>query len=229
MTTKTILAAAAATVLALPAAAQAHVTIQPRELPAGGFTVINVRVPNERDDASTTKVDVQLPDGFVFASYQPVPGWKVRLTREKADRPIEIEGERYEEQVARVTISGGRIAPGQFMDFPLSVRMPDGDAGTKLTFRALQTYSSGEVVRWIGSPDSDEPAPQVTLTAAAGHGATAPAAGTAPVERPPAAATGGDDGNGLAVAALTVGALGLAAGLLALGVARRPRGGAATG
>ena len=42
--------------------------------------------------------------------------------------------------------------------------MPN-QAGKALTFKALQTYSSGEVVRWIGPPDAEEPAPQVTLTA----------------------------------------------------------------
>ena len=52
--------------------------------------------------------------------------------------------------------------------------MPKGEAGEKLTFKALQTYEDGEVVRWIGPEDADEPAPVVTLTAAdsgGGHGA----------------------------------------------------------
>ena len=36
---------------------------------------------------------------------------------------------------------------------------PD-EPGTSLTFKALQTYDDGEVVRWIGAPDADEPAPR---------------------------------------------------------------------
>jgi periplasmic copper chaperone A len=48
--------ACAATALAAPAAAQAHVTLQPTEVPAGGFTRLDVRIPNERDNADTTKV-----------------------------------------------------------------------------------------------------------------------------------------------------------------------------
>ena len=48
------------------------------------------------------------------------------------------------------------------------VRIPD-KAGEKLTFKALQTYSGGEVVRWIGAEDSDNPAPIVTVTEAAGR------------------------------------------------------------
>ena len=54
----------------------------------------------------------------------------------------------------------------------MSVQIP-GKAGDELTFKALQTYSDGDVVRWIGAPDSEQPAPQVKVTAAAedGHAA----------------------------------------------------------
>ena len=68
MQRKTAVAAVAASALAAPAAADAHVTLQPNTAAAGAFTVENVRVPNERDKASTVKVDLQLPHGFVFAS-----------------------------------------------------------------------------------------------------------------------------------------------------------------
>ena len=54
---------------------------------------------------------------------------------------------------------------GAFRDFGLSVQIP-GKAGDKLTFKALQTYSDGEVVRWIGPEGSDTPAPIVTVEAA---------------------------------------------------------------
>ena len=49
---------AAAGALAAPAAAQAHVTLQPKTAQAGSFTVLDVRVPNERNQTSTVKVDV---------------------------------------------------------------------------------------------------------------------------------------------------------------------------
>src|SRR5262245_36855716 len=67
--------------LAVPAAASAHVTLQPNTAPAGGFTRLNVRVPNERDDAGTTKVRVQMPEGFEFVSYEPRPGWNVDVKK----------------------------------------------------------------------------------------------------------------------------------------------------
>jgi hypothetical protein len=50
-----------------------------------------------------------------------------------------------------------------------------GDAGDVHTFRALQTYSNGERVRWYGKPDADLPAPTLTVTAPApeSHGLAA--------------------------------------------------------
>ena len=76
MSKKPILAGAiAAAVLAAPAAAQAHVTVNPREVTAGSFSVMTVRVPNERDNKGTVKVDVRFPDGFYSLSYKKVPGW----------------------------------------------------------------------------------------------------------------------------------------------------------
>jgi periplasmic copper chaperone A len=216
--------------LALPAAASAHVTLQPDTAPADGFTRLDVRVPNERDDAATVKVDVQLPPGFAFVSYEPRPGWKVAVKREKAEQPIEVEGGfEVDEEIRQITWSGGRIGPGEFVDFGLSLRMPKGEAGDKLTFKALQTYEDGEVVRWIGPEDADEPAPIVTLTAAAsggGHGApgssgdTATSSDDAAGAQEPAttgaenaaATVEADEGSdGLAIAALAVAVIALLA------------------
>ena len=147
----------------------------------------------------------------------------------KLATPVTSEGETQTEEVDAITFTaaGGNdgIEPGQFQDFGISVRLPERPAGTKLTFKALQTYAGGEVVRWIGGPDADEPAPQVTLTAAAddaaAHGDPAQAEETAA-----AGTTGGDEdddggGNGLAIVALVVGGLGLLAGVAGLLTARR--------
>jgi periplasmic copper chaperone A len=217
-----IVAAVGVAILALAPTAGAHVTLQPEQAPAGGFTRLDVRVPNERDNAGTTKVEVQMPPGFIFASYEPVPGWDIELSMRKLDKPVEVFGEQQTEEVGQITFTAdgeaNAIRPGEFQDFGLSLGMPEGKAGSKLTFKSLQTYSNGEVVRWIGPPDSEEPAPQVELTAAEEEAASAPAA-----EEPAAApATEEDnDGNGLAIAALIVGAAGLAAGVAALLLGRR--------
>src|ERR1700742_3207344 len=103
---RSIAVATALAALAAPAAAQAHVTLQPEEVPAGGFTRLDVRVPNERDDAGTTKVEVEFPPGFAFVSTQPVPGWTAVVKKRKAAKPIEAEGEKLTEEVDTVTWTG---------------------------------------------------------------------------------------------------------------------------
>jgi periplasmic copper chaperone A len=219
MKIKLMLALFGAFALMVPASAGAPVTLQPSEAAAGDFTVLDVRVPNETDDSGTTKVDVQFPPGFIFASYQPVPGWSVKVQMEKLAKPITSHGEEITEQVAQMTWTvdgaGSAIAPGQFLDFPISVQIP-GEAGDTLTFKALQTYDDGEVVRWIGSPDSEEPAPQVTVTEGnEEHAAVATADDDTDSD------DSDDGGDGLAIAALIVGVLALLLGGAALARSRR--------
>ncbi|MCW3001964.1 MAG: nuclear export factor [Conexibacter sp.] len=231
----TLAATIAAGALAVPAAAQAHVTLQPQQAPAGAYVVENVRVPNETDNATTTKVAVQLPDGFASAAYQPVPGWTTKVTKAKLATPAKTDDGTVTEGVKTITwtakSSSAGIAPGQFHDFPLSVQIP-GKAGDTLTFKALQTYGDGKVVRWIGAPDAAEPAPQVRVVAAtATHGAGAATGGTGTTEQTSGTGAGtsavaatpaaGGDSDTLGIVALIVGALGLLAGAAALASSRR--------
>jgi uncharacterized protein len=220
-----VLAAAAG----FPAAAQAHVTVQPNTATAGGYTRLDVRVPTEREDASTSKLVVKLPDGFASASYEPVPGWSVKVATKKLKTPITTDDGQITEGVDTITWTAkskqDAIPPGAFQDFGLSLKIPDKPG--KLTFKALQTYSNGEVVRRIGGESSDTPAPVVTTTPA---GASAESATPAPSPAATAAAATAapakqDDGssNGLAIAALIVGALGLITGVAGLLAARRSR------
>jgi uncharacterized protein YcnI len=162
---------------------------------------------------------VQMPPGFADASYEPVPGWRATIATHKLAKPIKADdGDLLTEELSTITFTatGKGLLPGQFQDFGLSLGLPDKPAGTKLTFKALQTYAGGKVVRWIGAPDTEHPAPQVTLVSADTSGdqaAAAPATTTA---------TADDDGtDGLTIVALIVGALGLLVGGAALVTARR--------
>jgi uncharacterized protein len=228
---KTIAIVTLALLLAAPAVAQAHVTLQPDEIPAGGFARLDVRVPSERDDASTVKVEVKFPPGFEFVSTEPMPGWTTKVTKVRLAKPItNDEGEQVADRVDTITWTGdgkqGKIGPGQFQDFGLSVGVPD-EAGTSLTFKALQTYDDGKVVRWIGPPKAEEPAPQVKLLAASAGGHTA-TSGSATKVAAVVPANDADENDGaptwLAVLALVVGALGLLAGIAGLMAARRRTG-----
>jgi uncharacterized protein YcnI len=239
------IALAAASALALPSAAQAHVSVHPNEVPVGSFATLGIRVPSESETANTVKVQVQVPPGFVDVSPEALPEWEVKVTKSKLAKPIESDDGPITEAVKQIewTPAPGAkgIEPGEFKSFPISTEIP-GKAGGTLTFKVLQTYSDGEVARWIGSPDSENPAPEIDVTAeggvlqdVAGSEAEPPAAGEAAAgeggegaasESVPVASSSDDSGSGgaskgLAIAALAVAALGLLAGGTALAMSRR--------
>ena len=139
---------------------------------------------------------VQFPPGFLFISHEPVAGWTVTVKMRKLDKPVEAFGERITEQVDTVTFTaerGRRSRPASSRTS--GCRSDARQARTSLTFKALQTYDNGEVVRWIGAPDADEPAPQVKLAAAEGEEPArgGPAADAAAARRPRRDDDEGDD------------------------------------
>ncbi|MFF4356870.1 YcnI family protein [Streptomyces sp. NPDC001604] len=228
-------ALAASAVFVLSAPAFAHVTVQPEGTAAkGGYAVVDFKVPNERDDASTTKLEVSFPTDHPLASALPEPmdGWNIKVTKSKLAKPIEVHGKKISEAVSKITwtADGKGIGPGYFEKFPVSVGALPEDAD-ELTFKALQTYSDNEVVRWIevqkdGAQEPENPAPVLTLSAASedghSHGSSAEDASdeTKTTENTAADTSAASDGSDttarvLAVVGIVVGALGVAYGVLA--------------
>jgi uncharacterized protein YcnI len=230
----TVAALAGATVLLAAVPAFAHVTVQPNTAAKGGYTTVAFKVPNERDGASTVKIEVNLPTDHPIASVslQPVPGWTAKVTTSKLTTPIKTDDGTIDQAVSKIVWSGGQIAPGQFQQFPVSFGPLPSDAAS-LSFKTLQTYSNGEVVRWIeipqdGQSEPQNPAPTLKLTAPADEGAataTATATGT-PAPAPASdgkgaaqASSGGSDSDGtaraLGIAGIVVGAAGVGFGVFA--------------
>ncbi|MFD2764431.1 YcnI family protein [Micromonospora eburnea] len=222
------LAAVATAVLGLPGPASAHVTINPKEASQGGYGRFAFRVPNESDTASTVKVEVVLPENAPVGSVStmPVPGWTVQVEKRKVDPPIEVHGSQLTEAVAKLTWTApanAGVKPGEFQEFPVSMGpLPQVD---QMVFKVLQTYSDGDVSRWIEAPtpggeEPENPAPVLALTAASASAAPAANAPASPV-----AEAGGDDdsdsGTVLGVAGLVAGLAGLILGGLAFLRTRR--------
>src|SRR3954463_9677674 len=93
-------------VLALSAPALAHVSVQPEGTAAkGGYAVVDFKVPNERDNTSTTKLEVSFPTDHPLASAMPEPidGWTIKVTRSKLAEPLEVHGEKITEAVSKIT------------------------------------------------------------------------------------------------------------------------------
>ncbi|MET7426884.1 YcnI family protein [Dactylosporangium sp. NPDC005555] len=216
-------AAAAAAALAFPAAASAHVTVNPSTATQGGYTKVTFRVPNERDDASTTKVEIALPTDTPIASVslKPIQGWTAVAENSKLATPIKTDDGEITDAVSKITWTAGagaEIKPHQFQEFDVSLGpLPVAD---QIVFKALQTYSTGEVVRWIDEPaagaEAEHPAPVLKLTKKTDT--AAPAAGAS---APAATATGAKDDSGdgtaigLGVAGLVLGLAGLIVAVLA--------------
>lgn len=168
----TLLGLAGSALLAEPA--WAHVTVSPNTGTAGGYVTEAFKVPNERDDATTTGFTLDFPTDHPLASVsvEPVPGWTATVTKAKLDKPIKNDDGEVTEAVSSITWTGGSIAAGQFQRFTVAMGPLPGGAAT-LTFKALQTYSDGQVVRWIdvpasGQPEPDHPAPAVSVVDSAG-------------------------------------------------------------
>ncbi|GGX91319.1 YcnI family protein [Streptomyces anandii] len=228
----TVTALAAAGILAAAGVASAHVTVHPESYAKGATDgVLTFRVPNEEDSASTTKVQVFLPTDHPLLGVLVTPqdGWTAKVTETKLKTPVKTDDGTITDAVSEITWTGGKIGPGQYQDFDVAFGQLPDDAG-QLAFKTLQTYSDGNVVRWIEEPQGGEepenPAPVLKLTAEEGEGAAASATGSKSAPAAGTTATAGSDSTarGLGAAGLVVGVLGLAAAAFALVRTRAARG-----
>jgi uncharacterized protein len=208
--------------LALPSVSWAHVDVQPDEVPGGGFSVISFRVPNERDDASTTKLRVLMPVDQPLASVRttPLPGWTIATKDRQLEEPIDFFGSKVSSVVSELTwtATGPGLRPGQFQDFAVSLgQLPESG---EMVFRAIQTYSGGEVVKWneVSVDDSVEPehpAPVLALTAGDDDGHDAGPTTTEPSKDPSATSVSSSTGSDTEAASDDGSSSGLATGLSA--------------
>ena len=148
--------------LAVNSVASAHVRVLPEEVPAGTYEVFTVRAPTERD-IPTTRVRVEVPEGFTITGVEPVPGW---------DYDIEEE----DGVVSAITWSGGEIGETEFQQFDIQGQSPQ-ETG-EYAWNAYQTYADGEVVEWTGAEDTEEPASVVSVAEGGPNDSTAQQSGS---------------------------------------------------
>jgi uncharacterized protein YcnI len=203
----------AVALLALPGFASAHVTANPGTAQQGGYTKVSFRVPNERDTASTTQLEINFPTDHPILSVETraVPGWASTTQKTKLDKPIKTDDGEISEVVSKITWTGGKVPPGSFEEFDVSMGPLPADTD-ELVFKALQTYDNGEVVRWIdmapeGAPEPEHPAPVVKLIPANANQAAVTTTGDAPSSK-------GTWGMVLGIMGIVLGIIGIIVGLL---------------
>jgi uncharacterized protein YcnI len=213
--------------LTLAGPALAHVQVRPTLVAPGDPVLFEVIVPGERDEP-TVEVTLQVPPDVIPFSFEDAPGWE-RTLNEGSDGSIETITWR------------GELAPDGFARFSFLASTPEKEG--EIVWKALQTYEGGEVVRWIGAADSDNPAAVTKVSndaprqnaggeggegadEGAGEPAATPAGGgddSAPAADSEPAAAERDDGDSPVALILSIIALLLGAAALAVALrGRRP-------
>jgi uncharacterized protein YcnI len=182
-----VIAVGAALFVGLGAAgASAHVTIAADKATQGDYAALVFRVPNERDNADTVKIDVRLPPDRPLASVhvKPHPGWSYEIRKTRPATPVEADGAKVTEVVSEIVWTAddpkAGIRPDEYDEFAISAGpLPKSDS---MIFKTLQYYSDGEVVRWIQEPlpnaaEPERPAPVLKLLPPSKTGAARPAGG----------------------------------------------------
>jgi uncharacterized protein YcnI len=168
----------------LAAQAGAHAEIGPPTVQKGASQLFTLAVPTEDEGVTTNQIVLTVPEGFAIDSFEAAPGWK---------RSVQATGSGEEAVVQKVTWTGGKTPTGEDSVF----RFLAQPAKTgNYSFGVQQTYSSGKVVDWSGSENSDTPSPVIDSVSSIGGG--------------------GGGSSTLAVIALILSILALVLGLLGL-------------
>ncbi len=129
----------------IAATASAHVGVEADgDAVAGQPARLVFRVPNERDDASTMTIEIQMPQDLDLTDVvaDEVEGWTITTTTRDGDIVDTITWD----------ATGPGLVGEDSVELPVAVGpLP---AVESLTFPTVQTYDDGEIVRWI------EPAPR---------------------------------------------------------------------
>src|SRR5687768_2342730 len=103
--------------LAVSAPAWAHVVVSPEQVTAGDYETLTVSVPTEKE-VPTTKIRVEVPEGFLLSGVQPVPGWEHTFQEDGG-------------VVRAVTFSGGRYARESSSSSSCRLKPPRKQASTR--------------------------------------------------------------------------------------------------
>jgi uncharacterized protein YcnI len=139
--------AAVALALLIPAGAQGHVSITPRESTAGATEKYVVRVPTE-GKVTTTSAELEVPDGVTIETLAIPAGWKYQVKR---------QGER----IVAITWQMD-IKPGEFAEFAFVARNPRDK--TELVWTLRQRFADGTVTDWTTGPTGTRPTAVTKLT-----------------------------------------------------------------
>jgi uncharacterized protein YcnI len=144
--------------LVVASTASAHARVSPAVSLSKELQLYSLAVPTEKENATTTGVELTVPKGFSIDSFVSSPGWQ---------RNVQSTGSGENAVVTKVTWTGGKVPTGedslfQFLAQPAS-------SGT-YTFQVRQTYSDGSIVTWSDPQSGQDPAPVIEAKSSLGGG-----------------------------------------------------------
>jgi len=167
------------TLLALIAgAAQAHITLDQPEAPAGSSYRAVFKVGHGCEGGAATKeIVITLPEGLLQgAKPSPKPGWMLTTKRRPLKTPLESHGKPVTDELAEVrwTANGeaNYLQDAWYDEFILRATLPA--ATGELAFAVRQVCTQGEW-KWAEAPTAANPKPRapavrLTVTPARGEG-----------------------------------------------------------
>jgi uncharacterized protein YcnI len=153
-----VLLAVVGAALALAAPAFPHAEMTPAVALSKRLQLFTLAVPTEKENATTSKVELTPPSGFAIDSFVPAPGWT---------RKVQESGSGEQTQIHAVTWSGGSVPSEEDAVFQF---LASPDAAQTYAFTVRQTYSDGSVVDWTGPESSDSPSPTIEAKSSLGGG-----------------------------------------------------------
>jgi uncharacterized protein YcnI len=126
--------------------ALAHVVVRPAESAPKLEQRYTMRVPTEREVA-TTSVQLDFPSDLTVLSVDKKADWTLELVRDAQGR------------IAKA-IWRGLLPPKESTEFTFSARNPE--AGT-LEWRAIQTFADGSKTEWTGAEGTKTPASRTKI------------------------------------------------------------------
>jgi uncharacterized protein YcnI len=132
--------------------ASAHVVVYPQQTTQGAYEKFAVRVPSEKPNTNTVKVEVRFnPAEVAISRFEPKPGWTYQVTKDATGAITNVVW----------TAQGDGLTPTDFTEFNMQGKV--ADKATTITWKAYQTYKDGSVVEWVGAAGADTPASVTTV------------------------------------------------------------------
>lgn len=137
----------AAVCVLLAGAAQAHVSITPRQSQQGATEKYVVRIPTE-GRVATVGADLEVPQGVIVETLQMPAGWTYEVKRAD-DRIVSIAW-------------NVDVKPGEFIEVAFVARNPR--QGAEIVWTLRQRFADGTVTDWTNGPNGVRPTARTALT-----------------------------------------------------------------